>query len=176
MMKNTLAAAVLVGAFALPSAAKEPCRRNLESGFSYCSPEGWTIKQSLDDKFKAFWGPASNTLTPNINVKDEEAGTPLPEHVAANIKYILTNPQKAGATDAKVLSQSDFVTASGQRGIKVVYHMENSARALMIRAYVYFFSGRGNQKLVLTCTALESDRNALEPIFDRALKTFQLDK
>ena len=179
MVKNALAAAVLACAVALPallSGAEEPCKRNSESGFSYCSPEGWTIKQSLDEKFKAFWGPASNTLSPNINVKDEEDGTPLPEHVASNIKYILASPQKAGATAVTALGQSDFVTASGQRGIKVVFHVENSARALMIRTYQYYFSGRGNQKLVLTCTVLESDRKALEPIFDRALKTFRLDK
>ena len=58
----------------------------------------------------------------------------------------------------------------------MVFHLENSAKALMVRTYQYYFSGRGNQKLVLTCTALEADRHALEPIFDRALKTFQLDR
>ena len=67
-------------------------------------------------------------------------------------------------------------TASGQRGIKVVFHLENSAKALSVRTYQYYFSGRGNQKLVLTCTVLEAERNTLEPIFDRALKTFQIDK
>jgi hypothetical protein len=176
MTRNTLAAVVLASAFAVPSAAQQPCKRNLESGFSYCSPDGWTIKPSLDDKFKTFWGPASVTLTPNINVKDEENGKPLPEVVAAEIKYILDSPQKAGATSVKVLSQSDFIATSGQRGVKVVFHVENTARALVVRTYQYYFSGRGNQILVLTCTGLEADKNTLEPIFDRALKTFQLDQ
>jgi hypothetical protein len=176
MMKSLLAGAVLAGALTLPAAAQPPCKRNSESGFSYCSPEGWTLKQSLEDKFKTFLGPASNTLTPSINARDEDNGVALAEHVAASIKYILASPQKAGATAIAVLGQSDFVTASGQRGIKVVFHLENSAKALTVRTYQYYFSGRGSQKLVVTCTALEADRNALEPIFDRALKTFQLDK
>ena len=45
MMKTPLVGAVLVCVLALPAAAQEPCKRNSESGFSYCSPEGWTLKQ-----------------------------------------------------------------------------------------------------------------------------------
>ncbi len=176
MMKAALACAVLVCAFALPAASQLPCRRNLESGFSYCPPEGWTLKQSLEDKFKTFLGPASNTLTPSINARDEDNEVALPEHVAAIIKYVLASPEKAGATAITVLKQSDFVTTSGLRGIKVVFHFENNVKGLTVRTYQYYFSGRGHQKLVLTCAALEADRNSMEPIFDRALKTFQLDK
>jgi hypothetical protein len=176
MTTRALAGAVLMCTFALPAAAEQPCRRNLESGFSYCPPEGWTIKQSLEEKFKTFLGPVSNTLTPSINARDEDNEVPLPEHIAAIIKYVLASPEKSGATAITILRQSDFVTASGLHGIKVVFHFENSAKGLTVRTYQYYFSGRGNQKLVLTCTALEADRNTMEPVFDRALKTFQLDK
>ncbi len=168
--------ALVLTAFALPCAAQTPCRRNLESGFSYCPPDGWTIKQSLDEKFKTFLGPQSTVLAPNINARDEDNQAPLADHVATSIKYILTNVQAIGATAVKVVDQSEFVTASGVRGIKVVFHVENSAKALVIRTYQYYFSGRGVQKLVLTGTAVELERNTFEPVFDRAMKSFQLDK
>jgi hypothetical protein len=75
-----------------------------------------------------------------------------------------------------VLNQSEFVTASGLRGIRVVFHMENSAKVLLLRTYQYYFSGRGSRKLVVSASVLESDRNKFEPLFDRAMKSFQLDK
>jgi hypothetical protein len=176
MMFKTVGAAALVLATALPCAAQARCRRNVESGFSYCPPDGWTLKQSLDDKFKTFWGPASSILTPNIQATEEDNEAPLSDHVAVGIKYIQANLQKAGATAVTVLSQSEFVTASGQRGIKVVFHVENTARVLLIRTYQYYFSGRGSRKLVVSASVLEADRNTFEPVFDRALKTFQLDR
>jgi hypothetical protein len=176
MMQKTVGGLVLVLAIALPCAAQAPCKRNLESGFSYCPPDGWTIKQSLDEKFKMFLGPSSMTLTPNINARDEDNAVPLADHVATSIKYILTNFQTAGVTAVKLLDQSEFVTTSGQRGIKVVFHVENTAKALIVRTFQYYFSGRESQKLVVTGSVLEIERNAFEPIFDRAMKTFQIDK
>ena len=176
MKKTVCVAAVMLLALALPCAAQTPCRRNLESGFSYCPPDGWSIKQSLDDKFKSFLGPSSSILTPNIQTTEEDNESALADHVAVGIKYILANPQRAGATAVTVLNQSEFVTASGLRGIKVVFRVENSAKQLMVRTYQYYFSGRGSRKLVVSASVLEFDRNAHEPIFDRAMKTFQLDK
>ncbi len=176
MLNRTLAAVILIVGAALPCAAQTPCRRNLESGFSYCPPDGWSIKQSLDDKFKSFLGPSSSILTPNIQATEEDNEAPLSDHVAVGIKYILANLQRTGATAVTVLNQSEFVTASGLRGIKVVFHVENSAKALMVRTYQYYFSGRGSRKLVLSASVLEFDRNAYEPMFDRAMKTFQIDK
>ena len=176
MKKTVCVAAVVLMAFALPCAAQTTCRRNLESGFSYCPPDGWSIKQSLDDKFKTFLGPSSNILTPNINARDEENQAPLAEHVATSIKYIMANFQTSGMTAVKLLDQSEFVTASGVRGIKVVFHVENSAKGLMVRTYQYYFNGRGTQKLVLTGTVVELERNTFESVFDRAMKTFQNDK
>ena len=176
MMKKTACVAALLLAFALPSAAQTPCRRNVESGFSYCPPDGWAIKSSLDEKFKSFLGPQSNILTPNINARDVDNQVPLADHVATGIKYVLTNFQALGATAVKMLDQSEFVTASGVRGVRVVFHVENSARAVVFRTYQYYFNGRGIQKLMVTGSVVEAERNTFEPIFDRAMKTFQIDK
>jgi hypothetical protein len=46
----------------------------------------------------------------------------------------------------------------------------------MIRTLQYYFSGKGGQKLIVTCTFLEEKKDALDPVFDRALKSFQIDK
>ena len=176
MIRKTVCVAAVLMAVALSCAAQTPCRRNLESGFSYCPPDGWAIQQSLDNKFKTFFGPSSPVLTPNIQATEEDDEASLPDHVAVGIKYILANLQKAGATAVTVLNQSEFVTTSGVRGIKVVFHMENSAKVLTLRTYQYYFSGRANRKLVVSASVLESDRNKFEPLFDRAMKSFQLDK
>ncbi len=176
MLNRTLAALILVVGVALPCAAQAPCRRNLESGFSYCPPDGWAIRQSLDDKFKTFLGPSSNILTPNINARDEDDQGSLADHVATSIKYIMANFQASGMTAVKLLDQTEFVTASGLRGIKVAFHVENSSKGLLGRTYQYYFNGRGNQKLVFTGTVVELERNTFEAVFDRAMKTFQIDK
>src|SRR6266700_113439 len=111
-MKKISAALLLAIAIAAPCAAQAPCARNLESGFSYCPPDGWTLKQSLGDKFKTFWGPASTVLTPNIQATEEDNEVALADHVAASLKYIQANLQRAGATAVTVINQSEFVTTS----------------------------------------------------------------
>ena len=100
----------------------------------------------------------------------------MPITCRRSIKYIMANFQLSGMTAVKLLDQAEFVTASGLRGIKVAFHVENSARGLMARTYQYYFNGRGSQKLVLTGTVVELERNTFEAVFDRAMKTFQIDR
>ena len=67
------------------------------------------------------FGTPTNGFTPNINIREGESAAPLADYVAANIAYLLANAEKeVGAANVKVLGQSDFVTASEQRGMKVV--------------------------------------------------------
>jgi hypothetical protein len=174
-MKHAVVLAILVCGFAVPSFAQNTCKRNLESGFSYCPPDGWTIKPSLDDKFKLFLGPTNPTFVPNINVKDEENMMTLAEDVASNVKNMLANPAKMGVRALNVVSQAEFVTTSGQRGTRVTFHLENT-EGLKIRALQYYFSGRGDQKLVVSCLTLESTSDVNEPLFERSLKTLQIDR
>ena len=172
-MYRMLAAAILAGIAAAPLAAQSPCTRNLESGFSYCVPEGWTVKTNLNDKFKLFLGPASTAFTPNLNVKDEENALSLDDDVAANIKNMTGAPEKAGATVVRLVGQSEFVTTSGQRGVRLVFHVETATQK--VRALQYYFAARGNQKLVISGLASEAGGTSLDVIFDRAMSSLQID-
>jgi len=122
-MKKVLVATILVLTFALTCVAQEVCKRHTEpeGGFSFCPPDGWRIEQKTGDKYKMVFGTPTNGFTPNINIREGESAAPLADYVAANIAYLLANAEKeVGAANVKVLGQSDFVTASEQRGMKVV--------------------------------------------------------
>ena len=94
--------------------------------------------------------------------------------MAASITYILANAEKeVGATNVKVLGQSDFVTASEQRGMKVVF--QSVFKGFLVRTIQYISNGKGGKKILVTCTALESDKDVLDVVFDRSMKTFQMD-
>jgi hypothetical protein len=176
MMKKALFALTLLLLFALNCLAQQDCQRHRETegGFSICVPEGWTVKASADDKFKMIYAPQSGVFTSNINFKEETSAAPLGDYVAAGIKELKSNIEKIGATSIKVISQSDFTTASNLRGVKVVFSTEY--KGIQFRQLQYLFDAGGNRKLVVTCTGLEKDQQQLDPVFDRAAKSFQLDR
>ena len=156
--------------------AQDFCKRHAEpaGGFSFCPPEGWTTREKEGEKFKLFFGPASANFAVNMNVKEEESALPLADYVAAGTRVVLASAEKLGATSIKVVSQSDFVTAAKQPGIKVVY--QTLYKGLLIRTIQYLFDGPNQKKLVFTFTALESEKETFDPIFERSVKTFQIDK
>ena len=174
-MKKGLAATILVLTFALTCVAQEVCKRHTqpEGGFSYCPPDGWRIEEQTGEKHKMLFGTPSNGFAPNINIKEGESAAPLADYVAAAITYILANTEKIGATSIKVVGQSDFVTASEQRGMRVVF--QSVFKSFLIRTIQYYSNGKDGKKIVVTCTALESDKEVLDAVFDRSMKTFQMD-
>ena len=156
--------------------AQGVCRRHREAagGFSFCLPEGWTAVERPEQKYKIIFGPRGQVFTPNINMKDEVNKAPLADYVAASLKIILSNYGQTGATSVRIMSQANFMTATRIPGIKVTLQAEY--KGLLIRTLQYYFSGVQDQKLIVTCTALEEERAALDPVFERVLKTFQRDK
>lgn len=175
-MKNLLFATLLVFLLTLAGAAQNVCKRNVEpvGGFSFCVPDGWGVVEKEGQKYKIVYGPREDVFTPNINVKDEANTAPLADYVAASIKYILDHYQQVGATSVKVIAQASFMTTGRTPGIKVTLRTEY--KGLIIRTLQYYFNGKAGEKLIVTCTALEAEQAALDPVFERALKTFQLDK
>jgi hypothetical protein len=73
----------------------------------------------------------------------------------------------------KLESRSVFATASGEQGIKLVFRSET--KGLELRATQFLFAGKGDKKLLLHFMALEKEAVALDPIFDRSMKTLQLE-
>lgn len=175
-MKRLLIAILFVFVLSHAGVAQDACKRHAESSgaFSFCPPDGWNLTDKEGYKYKIIHGPRGEVFTPNINIRDEANTAPLADYVAASIKEILTNYEKIGATSVKVLEQSNFVTTKRTAGIRTAFRTEY--KGLMIRTLQYYFNGKDGQKLIITCTSLEEDKARLDPIFDRALKTFQLDR
>lgn len=175
-MRRVFLSSALVVVLALSGFAQQPCKRHVEpaGGFSFCPPEGWTATERPDLKYKAWRPPPTKPFTPNINIKDDKNPAALADYVASGLKYALANKDKIGADSIEVLEQSEFVTASGLAGIRVA--VRTRYKGLVVRQIQYYFSGKKDQKLFATGSALEADRQALDPVFDRALKTFRLEK
>lgn len=171
LLKRLSVVVLVVCALAQSGTAQGVCNRHVEKegGFSFCVPAGWSVVERPEHKYKIVFAPRSAVFTANINLRDELNNATLDKYVAASLKLILSNYKETGATSVKVLSQSNFSTASGLRAIKLTLLTEY--KGLQIRTQQYYFSG--NYKLIVTCTALEEESAALAPVFDGVMKSFQ---
>jgi hypothetical protein len=177
-MKKILLAILLALALPLVSMAQEICKRHAEpkGGFSFCPPEGWTIKEDSNLAYKILLGPREADFTPNVTVS-ELANFPL--SVKEMVAIFAKQPpeemaKRTGASQAGPLNQSDFITTSKERGIKLVVPLVNNG--LHIRSTMYFFAGKGDNKLLVNFTALETQAQVLDSVFDRSMKSWQLDR
>ena len=174
-MKKINVAVLLLLMFATIGLAQENCTRNTEpaGGFSMCPPPGWNIEVREGQQFHLMFAAGKPVFTPNINFKDETIAAPLDDYAQASIKTILAGTEQLGATSIAVLEKKNFVTSSSVSGIRVAFRTEY--KGLIIRTLQYYFDGKSGTKLIVTCTALESDKDTLDQVFDTALKTFRLD-
>lgn len=180
MKKILPVVALLTVAFTLACRAQEgaqaTCKRHAEpeGGFSFCPPEGWEMAQDSRLKFKTAVGPYSDGHTPNISVIKVNSPEPLGEFVSVAIQHYPASAERLGAEYIKMLGRSEFTTHSKQKGIKLAFLSES--RGLLLRTIQYFFSGKGDDKFLITCTALEKGIEALGPFCDRSIETLQIDK
>lgn len=174
-MKKIFAISLFVSMFALTSLAQETCTRLTETaaGFSYCAPAGWTISDSEGNKFKVALGPRATVFTPNINVQTNTSNAPLGEYTDTSIKAILGAVEKLGATSIALVGRGEFVTDSKQKGSRVEFRTE--FKGLWISSFQYLFD-TASGKLIITGTALESEKAANEKLFDAAMKTLKTGK
>lgn len=175
-MKKLLLAAALLLAFTSVGAAQGTCLRYQEpgAGFSFCPPDGWTIQELTGEKYKVIFGSGAN-FRPNINIKEQTSQATLAEYAELAKKLIVSkeNIEKLGATTLVVAGQSEFVTTSGLSGIKVTYQTEFKGH--LIRSMQYYFELKSGRKIIVTFTELLADKETLDPIIDRSLKTFRME-
>ena len=154
----------------LPLFAADVGKRHRETagGFSFCPPQGWTLKSFPGMKYSIAAGSPSNGFAPNINVVDEAAEMSLAAYVDAN-KKMLSKAFKS----YKEVGKSEFKTNSGLKGTRLI--IENDQGGTMLRQTFNFFSGTGDKKFVVTCSALASGGEKLDEVFEASLKTFVLD-
>ncbi len=176
-MRKALALFAVILTFALAAAAQDVCKQRTATGagFSFCLPEGWVGETDPGDKYPSYSSPAGSKAHGNINFKDLIVETTLAEFVTANNKYSLENLTKNEEVKSlKLLSRADFVTASKDKGEKLVYLMEY--KDFTMRSFQFYFAGKGNRKMILTFTTLDADKDVMEKFVEDTIKTVQLDK
>lgn len=177
MIKKIILAILLTVAFPLVSLAQEPCKRHVEpkGGFSFCPPEGWSIKEDPKQEYQVILGPRSDDFTPNVGVSElKNFPVSLKDMVSTFTKQSSEEMAKQlGASEVGPLTQSDFVTSSKQPGIKLAF--QSVTNGLRLRSTMYFFAGKGDNRILVTFTTLEKQAEVLDSAFDRSMKTWQLD-
>ena len=156
--------------------AQDSCQRHVETGggFSICVPLGWKVEAREGQKFKLVFGPPGQRFTPNLNFRDHNDSTLIDDYATAGIDYLLEHYKDVGADSLKLLKREPFTTAAGDSGVKVTLRSE--FKGLLVRSLQYYFNGKGDQKVIMTATALEADQVTLDPIFDQAAKSFRIEK
>jgi len=154
----------------VPLLAADVGKRHKETagGFSYCPPEGWTIRTLPGMKYSIVAGSASKGFAPNINVVDESAEMALAAYVDAN-KKILSKAFKG----YKELGKREFKTTSGLKGARLL--IQSDQDGTLVRQAFYFFAGTGDKKFIVICSALASGGDEFDEAFEGSLKTFVLD-
>ena len=168
-MKRLLAFVPLVIAGTVLAAETGDRYTEAAGGFSYCPPKGWTMKELPGMKYQAAFGPTSGGFTPNINVVDEAFGGSLEDYFKGNVDALTKVFKKF-----KNLGKSDFKTDSGLKCIRLV--TESEQQGMLLRQTFFFFDGKTNRKLVVTCSAPAEGGDKLDAAFGASLKTFSVPK
>jgi hypothetical protein len=82
---------------------------------------------------------------------------------------------KTATPDRVLASKNEFVTASGEKGYKLVWNVKASNGQQFV-TYNYLFHGKGDTQIMLSGTADAANAAAIEPVFDGFAKSFSLTK
>ncbi len=147
---------VLVGQYIAP-----------DGEFSYNVPDGWELKDLPGIKYKVAFLISPIFATNIIIFGDSISGT-LDDFVVAKTQEII---KRDTAGNDVVMSKTEFLTNSGQRGVRVIIDSDQVNDRL--RSYFYFFDGKNGKAFIAQCTALQKDA-AFEKVFDESMKTFKM--
>jgi hypothetical protein len=77
--------------------------------------------------------------------------------------------------DSQLASKSEFATAAGAKGEKLVWNIKTKTGEKQIW-YYYMFSGKGNSQLLLNGRVDADSAAKFEPVFDGFAKSLAIDK
>ena len=144
-------------------------RRHTEKagGFSFVVPEGWTVRDFPGLKYKIVVGPARDGFAANMNVVDEAFRGSIDDYLKATLASM-----KQVFKDVQIEENGPFETKSGSKGGRIVAKTHQGERFLRQTFYCF---GDGATMYVVTCSALAEGGKELDPLFERAMKTFRLE-
>jgi len=134
--------------------------------FSYTPPNGWILQDNPGSKYKVATLRAIGGFQPNMNVGADLFSGTLDEYLTHIVRVL-----QSGYERFVVLAKSEFTTDVGQRGIKIVAHLESGGKGFQLNIYV--FVGGNDQKFMVTCSAAAAQWETYDKVFDKSLKTFK---
>lgn len=171
-MNKAIIAAALSLLFVFASFAQSPCTRHYEraGGFSYCPPAGWSPKDSPNSPYKTFVAPRDSLLA-NFNVKTEASSLSHAEYMVASLRILLDGNEVRGEDVRKIIGWTEFKTASGISGSRMVYEFVYKGISIRTIQVVLDLPGK---KLLITGTAQVTDKATTDKIFDAVAATAML--
>jgi hypothetical protein len=136
--------------------------------FSYAPPENWRMSAVPGLKYEIAIGPTRDGFASNITVVDEEFNGSLDDYVKSNVEAL-----KANFKGLTLEVPGKFRTKDGVQGVRLISESEQAGRRL--RQGFYFFE-TGSTKYVVCCSTLADGGEKLDPVFEKALKSFRLGK
>jgi hypothetical protein len=148
----------------------EEARRHVEKagGFSFIPPDGWKGRDLPGLKFKIFVGPVKGEFASNINVVDEATNATLAEYAKESLAHL-----KRVLKQLEVVKQEEFKTSAGLQGIRVIFTNNDSSKDIRQTSYLF---GTADTKYVITCSTRAEGGEKLDPIFEKAMKSFKFEK
>ena len=162
--------------FAFAIEAQATCTRYAEagSGFSICMPDNWTKADDPGETLKKFFAPPSKGGRTNLNFQLVVNGSPLADYVTAMDEYSRGHVSQIGADSVALISRTDFITDSKEKGVRLVYQM--SAKGKNIRSLQFCFTIPSSRKVILTFTAIDVNNEGNDKLFDGITATFKTEK
>ena len=136
-----------------------------EDTYSFTVPAGWSTEEFQGLRYKVSRDKPRNNYSSNIFIIDEDFRGTLDDYAKKNLKMLGT-----GMKVFQIIERSEFVTRYGIKGIKLRFVSEQAGR--LLRQTQYYFE-KGNDKYIVTCSALADGGQALDKVFDKSMETFQ---
>jgi hypothetical protein len=179
MLKQLLFIFILLATSAFSACSqqsKQSCNKVLEQSvaISYCAPTDWSVAKMEGNEYHQLKGEKHDLLTPNLIFDADQYKGTLSEYYNSNIDYLLSNYKNVPNVDSvEVESRSDFNAGefSGFRVVLITKH-----KRAVVRTILYFFNGKGDTKISMTATFLQSEKDELDKVFDDTVKTLKFEK
>lgn len=171
MKKVALAFAVAL-TFCVCAAGQRPGDRVVkpQSGdYMIVVPDSWTYHDA--GRIQIMAASVSNGPSPNIVISFDKTNLSLKEYIVRGFKNLI---KVFNETDGKIISVSavsEFVTESGQKGVKIVIGIQHVDR--FISQNIYVFDGANGKKWAIGGTAEVKDYSSYNKDFDRIVKSWK---
>lgn len=135
-------------------------------------PDGWTYHDA--GRAQVIATSVSNDITPNLVIGFDKTNLSLKDYVVKGFKNYIKIVSELNSRILNVSGVSEFITDSGQKGIKLVLGIQVFDR--VISQNIYLFDGANGKKWAIGATVAVKDYSSYDRDFDRIVRTWKLNE